>query len=65
MPDPDRVRLRVYATQSTHKTLTSLRQGSMIHVLDEDFQPPERGGLRRGLHDPHLDLAQLSDSGLP
>jgi arginine decarboxylase len=35
--DPDRVRLRVYATQSTHKTLTSLRQGSMIHVLDEDF----------------------------
>jgi arginine decarboxylase len=38
MPDPDRVRLRVYATQSTHKTLTSLRQGSMIHVLDEDFQ---------------------------
>ena len=27
------VRVRVYATQSTHKTLTSLRQGSMIHVL--------------------------------
>jgi arginine decarboxylase len=38
MPDPARVRLRVYATQSTHKTLTSLRQGSMIHVLDEAFQ---------------------------
>jgi arginine decarboxylase len=38
MPDPDRVRLRVYATQSTHKTLTSLRQGSMIHVLDEAFE---------------------------
>jgi arginine decarboxylase len=38
MPDPDRLRVRVYATQSTHKTLTSLRQGSMIHVLDEDFQ---------------------------
>ena len=37
MPDPDRVRIRVYATQSTHKTLTSLRQGSMIHVLDQDF----------------------------
>jgi arginine decarboxylase len=38
MPDPNRVRLRVYATQSTHKTLTSLRQGSMIHLLDEAFQ---------------------------
>jgi arginine decarboxylase len=37
MPDPDKVRVRVYATQSTHKTLTSLRQGSMIHVHDQDF----------------------------
>ena len=37
-PDPDRARIRVYATQSTHKTLTSLRQGSMIHVWDEDFR---------------------------
>jgi arginine decarboxylase len=27
----------VYSTQSTHKTLTSLRQGSMIHVFDQDF----------------------------
>jgi arginine decarboxylase len=38
MPDPDGVRIRVYATQSTHKTLTSLRQGSMIHVHDQDFR---------------------------
>ena len=38
MPDPDEVRVRVYATQSTHKTLTSLRQGSMIHVYDQDFR---------------------------
>lgn len=37
MPDPDLTRIRVYSTQSTHKTLTSLRQGSMIHVQDEDF----------------------------
>ena len=29
--------MRVYATQSTHKTLTALRQGSMIHVFDQDF----------------------------
>ncbi len=38
MPDPDSVRVRVYVTQSTHKTLTALRQGSMIHVFDEDFE---------------------------
>lgn len=37
LPDPDRVRLRVYSTQSTHKTLSALRQGSMIHVHDQDF----------------------------
>ncbi|MEO8591185.1 MAG: aminotransferase class I/II-fold pyridoxal phosphate-dependent enzyme [Flavobacteriales bacterium] len=37
MPDPAKVRIRVYATQSTHKTLTSFRQGSMIHIWDEDF----------------------------
>lgn len=37
LPDPDAARVRVYATQSTHKTLTSLRQGSMIHVNDQDF----------------------------
>ncbi len=38
LPDPDKARVRVYATQSTHKRLTSLRQGSMIHVYDQDFK---------------------------
>ena len=38
MPDPDKVRIRIYATQSTHKTLTALRQGSMIHIHDQDFR---------------------------
>jgi arginine decarboxylase len=37
LPDPARARVRVYASQSTHKTLTALRQGSMIHVFDQDF----------------------------
>jgi arginine decarboxylase len=37
IPDPARARVRAYSTQSTHKTLTSLRQGSMIHVCDQDF----------------------------
>lgn len=38
LPDPEKARIRVYVTQSTHKTLTSLRQGSMIHVYDQDFE---------------------------
>jgi len=38
MVDPSKACMRVYATHSTHKTLTSLRQGSMIHVYDEDFE---------------------------
>ncbi|MFH5879587.1 aminotransferase class I/II-fold pyridoxal phosphate-dependent enzyme [Arthrobacter sp. NA-172] len=37
LPDPAKARIRVYSTQSTHKTLTSLRQGSMIHIHDQDF----------------------------
>src|SRR5699024_12677470 len=36
LPPPD-ASIRVYATQSTHKTLTALRQGSMIHVFDQEF----------------------------
>lgn len=38
MPNPELARVRVYATHSTHKTLTALRQGSMIHVHDQDFE---------------------------
>lgn len=38
MPDPEKVRIRVYSTQSTHKTLSSFRQGSMIHIWDDDFR---------------------------
>lgn len=38
MPNPDLVKIRVYSTQSTHKTLSSFRQGSMIHIWDEDFK---------------------------
>ena len=29
--------MRVYATQSTHKSLSAFRQASMIHVWDQDF----------------------------
>lgn len=37
LPNPDNVKIRVYSTQSTHKTLSSFRQGSMIHIWDEEF----------------------------
>jgi arginine decarboxylase len=37
LPDPDKVRIRVYQTNSTHKSMSALRQGSMILVWDEDF----------------------------
>eukprot|EP01135_Chromosphaera_perkinsii_P009021 Nk52_evm39s1569 gene=Nk52_evmTU39s1569 len=35
---PPSSRVRVYAAQSTHKSLTALRQGSMVHVNDVDFR---------------------------
>jgi arginine decarboxylase len=50
LPDPDKVRTRVYATQSTHKTLTALRQGSMIHVQDQDFQ----GKVQEAFHEAYM-----------
>lgn len=50
MPDPASVRVRVYATQSTHKTLTALRQGSMIHMHDQDF----RGEVEQAFHEAYM-----------
>ena len=38
LPDPTQVRIRAYATQSTHKSMSALRQGSMILVHDQDFE---------------------------
>ncbi|MGF2947373.1 aminotransferase class I/II-fold pyridoxal phosphate-dependent enzyme [Mycobacterium sp. Lab-001] len=38
LPDPARARVRVYATHSTHKSLSAFRQSSMIHVRDQDFK---------------------------
>src|SRR4051812_30078255 len=37
IPDPRKVRLRVYQTNSTHKSMSALRQGSMVLVKDVDF----------------------------
>lgn len=49
VPPPD-ARVRVYATQSTHKTLTALRQGSMIHVNDMDF----KGEVEQAFHEAYM-----------
>jgi arginine decarboxylase len=40
-PDPEQVRIRVYQTHSTHKSMSALRQGSMILVRDQDFHRVE------------------------
>ncbi|MBQ2260155.1 MAG: aminotransferase class I/II-fold pyridoxal phosphate-dependent enzyme [Loktanella sp.] len=47
---PPNARVRVYTTQSTHKTLTSLRQGSMIHVNDQDF----KGEVEQAFHEAYM-----------
>ena len=49
VPPPD-ARVRAYGTQSTHKTLTSLRQGSMIHVNDQDF----KGEVEQAFHEAYM-----------
>ena len=41
LPDPDKVRLRVYETDSVHKSMSALRQGSIIVVADQDYHTAE------------------------
>ncbi len=42
IPDPRKVKLRVYQTNSTHKSMSSLRQGSMLFVKDVEFHTVEQ-----------------------
>ncbi len=42
LPDPAQARVRVYSTHSTHKSLSALRQASMIHIRDQDFNTRSR-----------------------
>jgi arginine decarboxylase len=37
IPNPAKMRLRVYETNSVHKSMSSLRQGSIVAVRDEDY----------------------------
>ena len=41
LPDPDKVRIRVYESDSVHKSMSSLRQGSIIVVADQEFPAVE------------------------
>ncbi len=41
LANPDKVRLRVYQTNSTHKSMSCLRQGSMVLVKDQDYRTVE------------------------
>lgn len=41
IPDPRQIRLRVYQTNSTHKSMSAIRQGSMLAVKDVDFHSVE------------------------
>jgi len=37
IPDPRKIRIRVYETDSVHKSMSALRQGSIVAVRDEDY----------------------------
>jgi arginine decarboxylase len=41
LPDPDKVRVRVYESDSVHKSMSALRQGSIVVVADQDFPKVE------------------------
>ena len=41
VPDPRKVRLRIYQTNSTHKSMSAIRQGSMVLVKDVDYHTVE------------------------
>lgn len=38
VPNPGALRVRVYETDSIHKSMSSLRQGSIVAVRDEDYE---------------------------
>jgi arginine decarboxylase len=41
LPDPKKARIRVYESDSVHKSMSALRQGSIIVVADQDFPKVE------------------------
>jgi hypothetical protein len=47
VPDPRKVKLRVYHTNSIHKSMSALRQGSILLVKDVEFHTVEAQSARR------------------
>ena len=47
LPDPDKVRIRVYETDSMHKSMSALRQGSIIVVATRTSTRSRRPSRRR------------------
>ena len=65
VPDPRKAKLRVYQTNSTHKSMSSLRQGSMVLVGDEDFhrhiQPFKEAVFMHASTSPNLQIIASLD----
>ena len=57
VPDPRKVRLRVYQTNSTHKSMSAIRQGSMVLVQGRRFRVSREPVPRGHLH-PCLDQSE-------
>lgn len=49
MPDPDQMRVRVYQTTSVHKSMSALRQASLISVADDDY-----GDVEEAFHEAYF-----------
>ena len=47
IPDPRKVRLRVYQTNSTHKSMSAIRQGSMVLVQGRGFRARSKASSTR------------------
>jgi arginine decarboxylase len=65
IPDPRKAKLRVYQTNSTHKSMSSLRQGSMVLVGDQDFdkhiQPFKEAVFTHASTSPNLQIIASLD----
>ena len=44
------IEARVYATQSIHKTLSAMRQGSMIHIREPKFTPELKSAIEESIN---------------
>jgi arginine decarboxylase len=66
VPDPRKAKLRVYQTNSTHKSMSALRQGSMVLVGDEDYslheQPFKEAVFTHASTSPNLQIIATLDT---